>query len=120
MPRRQEEAVLELPKRYEVVIPRWKTTGYLLAVTHPVGGPKAKYFESRGYSADAPEILEETLREVARTGRVARKEATNWGAKYLIVGEVIAPDGNPMILGTVWFVMGDASPTLVTAYPARS
>lgn len=44
-------------------------------------------------------------------------EATEWGTKYFAVGEVIAPDGNPMTLGTVWFVSGEVAPVLVTAYP---
>jgi Domain of unknown function (DUF6883) len=56
---------LELPNRLDVEIARRKVTGYLLAVAHPVGGAKARYFESRGYSVEAPEQLEDALRQVA-------------------------------------------------------
>ncbi|MDP2957454.1 MAG: hypothetical protein Q8N53_13605 [Longimicrobiales bacterium] len=72
---------------------------------------------SRGYATEDPEALEESLRLAARTGAVISTEATEWGTKYYVVGEVIAPDGNPMTLGTVWFVSGEVAPVLVTAYP---
>jgi hypothetical protein len=109
----------ELPRRSEVEIPRRKVTGYLLATGHPVGGAKAKYFHSRGFDLESPEILEAALRWVAQTGRVKKTESTPWGMKYFVVAEVDAPDGNPLLLGTVWIVSGDGPPLLVTAYPTR-
>ncbi len=86
---------------------------------HPVGGAKARYFESRGYSLESPEDLEAALREVAEVGEVVTTEATQWGTKYFVSGNVRAPDGNPMALGTVWIVTGEDVPVLVTAYPTR-
>ena len=86
---------------------------------HPVGGAKARYFKSRGYSLEAPEVLEASLRQVAETGKVIKVEATGWGTKYLVVGEVTTPDGNQLALGTVWIVVGSSRPVLVTAYPTR-
>ena len=94
-------------------------TEYLLATGHPVGGAKAGYFASRGFSLDAPEALEAALRAVAEDGHVASTEATKWGTKYFVLGSVRAPDGNQMALGTVWIVAGDGVPALVTAYPTR-
>ncbi len=94
-------------------------TGYFLATGHPVGGAKAAYFASRGFSLDAPEALEAALRAVAEDGDVASTEATKWGTKYFVLGSVLAPDGNQMGLGTVWMVTGDGVPALVTAYPTR-
>jgi hypothetical protein len=35
------------------------------------------------------------------------------------VGAAPAPDGNRILIGTVWIVVGAARPTLVTAYPDR-
>ena len=110
---------MELPKRLEVEVPRRKVTGYLLATGHPVGGAKAKYFHSRGFDLESPELLEASLRQVAQTGRVEKTEATPWGKKYFVVGETTAPDGNSLNLGTVWIVSGDGPPVLVTAYPTR-
>ena len=108
---------MELPNRQQVRIGRRKVTGYLLAVAHPVGGAKARYFESRGYSIDAPEQLEATLRQIALEGTVTRKEGTEFGTKYVVEGTVTAPDGNPLVLATVWIVDDADVPVLVTAYP---
>ena len=91
----------------------------MLSTGHPVGGAKARYFESRGFSVDAPEALESALHRVAKEGRVKTKEATDWGTKYFVVGTVEAPDGNPMTVSTVWIIDAEEIPTLVTAYPAR-
>jgi filamentous hemagglutinin len=110
---------LELPRRTEVEIPRDKVVDYLLAVSHPVGGPKARYFESRGYSASSPAVLEASIRLVALEGSLIKEEATEWGTKYFVVGVVPAPDGNPISIGTVWIVSGSPRPLLITAYPVR-
>ena len=90
----------------------------MLAIGHPVVGAKARYFESRGYSVDAPEVLEESLTDVALEGEVVSAEATEWGTKYLVIGTVRAPDGNPIRLATVWIDVDERLPMLVTAYPA--
>jgi hypothetical protein len=108
---------LELPNRLDVEIARRKVTGYLLAVAHPVGGAKARYFESRGYSVEAPEQLEDALRQVAAQGTTVKRDVTEWGTKYVVEGSVTAPDGNPLALATVWIVAGPSVPVLVTAYP---
>ena len=108
---------MELPNRSRVEISRRKVTGYLLAVGHPVGGAKARYFESHGYSLEAPERLEQALRHVAREGSVVKDEATEWGTKYVVEGIVTAPDGNTLGLVTVWMVRDAGVPVLVTAYP---
>ena len=115
----REVVAKPLPRWSEVGISRGKITGYLLATGHPVGGAKARYFESRGYSIDSPEVLEESLTDVALRGEVVSEEATEWGTKYVVVGTVQAPDGNPMSLATVWIDVDEPVPMLVTAYPAR-
>jgi hypothetical protein len=94
--------------------------GYLLSESHPVGAAKARYFRSRGYSVERPEELERSLLQIAETGRVRSKERSHWGTKYVVVGEVVAPDGNLLSLATVWMVKGDGAPVLITAYPDRS
>ena len=92
---------------------------YLLSASHPVGSAKARYFASRGYRAEEPEALEAALPEIARSGTVRSTQVTEWGTKYVVVGSVSAPDGDPIELATVWIVRGDAHPELVTAYPWR-
>ena len=94
-----------------------KIEEYLLALSHPVGGAKARYLIARGYSPDAPDALEEDLKAIARTGALESTEATDWGTKYLVVGSVEAPDGARLELATVWIASGENTPVLVTAYP---
>jgi len=109
----------KLPGSSEARISRRKVTGYLLATGHPVGGAEARYFESRGFGLEAPEILESALRKIAMDGTVITEEATEWGTKYFAVGTIDAPDGNPMTVDTVWIVDEGDVPTFVTAYPTR-
>ena len=108
---------MKLPNRSRVEISRRKVTGYLLAAAHPVGGAKARYFESRGYSLEAPEGLEDALRRVALEGEVMGEEATEWGTKYVVEATITAPDGNQIALATVWIGGDSGVPVLVTAYP---
>ena len=91
--------------------------GYLLFLRHPVGGPKARYFLSRGYRPEAPGELEATLKAMAVSGRVTATEDTEWGTNYVVLGTEAGVDGDPIRLVTVWIVVGDDAPELVTAYP---
>jgi hypothetical protein len=52
-------------------------------------------------------------------GTVIHEDATEWGRKYVVVGTIDAPDGNPMTVDTVWIVDEGDVPTFVTAYPTR-
>jgi hypothetical protein len=112
------EQSLKLPGSSEVQISRSKVIGYLLATGHPVGGAKARYLESRGFTLEAPVVLESALRRLAMDGTVITEEATRWGTKCFVVGTIDAPDGNPMTLDTVWIVDESGVATFVTAYPA--
>ena len=108
---------LYLPRGDKAEVLRSKIELYLLALTHPVGGAKARYLVVRGYDPDEPNVLEADLRTIARTGRVESTEATDWGTKYLVVGSVRAPDGESLELATVWIASEGRDPMLVTAYP---
>ena len=84
-----------------------------------MGSAKARYFASRGYGLEAPEILERDLLAIAQEGTVESTQAVPWGRKYLVTGTVRAPDGAQVSLATVWIVREGARPVLVTAYPWR-
>ena len=111
---------LSLPQAKGARVPRSKVVGYLLSDSHPVGSAKARYFRSRGYGVEAPEEFERSLLQLAGTGRVVSEERSEWGVKYVVEGEVVAPDGNPLVLTTVWMVAEGGAPDLITAYPDRS
>jgi hypothetical protein len=110
---------VKLPNPANARVAREKVEEYLLSTAHPVGSAKARYFASRGYQADAPEVLETDLLRIAHEGSVRSTQATPWGTKYLVVGRVPAPDGGPIELATVWMLQEGAGPVLVTAYPWR-
>lgn len=111
--------VLKLPNAANAEVSRAKLERYLLSPSHPVGSAKARYFASRGYRADAPEVLARELKRVGEEGEVRSTQHSSWGTKYLVVGRLTAPDGDPVQLATVWIVEEHGRPVLVTAYPSR-
>lgn len=108
---------MKLPKGEDAEVPGGKIRSYLLSRSHPVGRAKARYFASRGYRVESPDVLDRDLRVVAKEGVVRSTEETEWGIKYVVVGSVTAPDGDLLELATVWMVGGGGRPVLVTAYP---
>jgi len=110
---------VKLPDGENAEVPRGKILNYLLSRSHPVGSAKARYFASRGYRVGAPDVLERDLRVVAAEGTVESTEETVWGTKYVVVGSLVAPDGDPLELATVWMRRAEDRPMLVTAYPWR-
>lgn len=110
---------MKLPDGENAEIPRGKILNYLLSRSHPVGSAKARYFSSRGYRVGASDVLDRDLRVVAAEGTVESTEETVWGTKYVVVGSLVAPDGDPLELATVWMRRAEDLPVLVTAYPWR-
>jgi hypothetical protein len=110
---------LKLPDAERAEVSREKVEGYLLSWSHPVGSAKARYFASRGYRAESPEIFERDLKRIAQVGDVRSTQESSWGTKYVVVGQVSAPDSDPIELATIWIVEEGGRPILVTAYPWR-
>ncbi len=100
-------------------MPHSKVKEYLLSASHPVGSAKARYFASRGYGEESPDVLARDLKQIARTGTVTSTQDNDWGTKYVVRGSVRAPDGDPVELTTVWIVRDETHPVLITAYPWR-
>lgn len=95
-----------------------KLVDYLLSRSHPLGQRKARFFRGLGFRAEAPLELEAALVHHAREGAVASREATRFGAKYVVDGPFRAPSGEPAELRSVWFVeSGEECARFVTAYP---
>jgi hypothetical protein len=109
---------MDMPERDNALIPRAKLTDYLLSPTHPVGGPKARYFLALGFSPAAPEVLERALLGVARTGVVRQVSEGAHGTKYVVDGRLTTPSEVVADVRTVWLVEPPSlRPRLVTAYP---
>ena len=98
-----------------------KVIGYLLATTHPDGGPKARFFLARGARAEAWEVFAKTLVEHARINPVARVRDDPAGRARLFQVDchVRMPDDSAPCIRTVWELRAGARCSrLVTAYPA--
>lgn len=57
---------MPIPNSRLAVVPEEKLIDYLLNPTHPVGGPKARWFLSRGFRASDPENLRVGLLAIVR------------------------------------------------------
>ncbi len=100
------------------VIPLQKLAGYLLAPEHPEGRGKAAFFARFGFSRERPEVLAAALRQHAVTHDVTAAEPSPFGTRYVIEGQLRAPDGRAPRVRAVWFVApDDPAPRFVTAYP---
>ena len=109
---------MTLPGLENAVVPQAKITSYLLSFTHADGCSKARFFTQFGFSAQAWEAMAHTLLRHAADHEVAKTEDSPFGMRYVIEGELPAPDGRTPSVRSVWFVKtGEQFPRFVTAYP---
>lgn len=108
----------KLPDGADAEVPREKIEEYLLSHAHPERRIKARFFRALGF--EAPRHLEAALREIATTGSVTLEVHGEFGRKYVVDGELVAPFGIRAPVRTVWIrEPGSAAPRLVTAYPRQ-
>lgn len=111
---------MQLPHVDSAVIPETKIRGYLLAVDHPTGRSKARFFNSLGFSHDQAAALGKALLLHAASHAVSSERRTPFGVKYLIEGDICGPTGVAARIRSIWFVeFGERIPRLVTAYPVQ-
>lgn len=95
-----------------------KISEYLLDLTHPYGGPKAKYLMRFGFTPEEPDILANALVEHARANSPGVEVQPPKGEpKIVFEGTVIAPDGRDMPLRTVWKRRAPLEMHFVSAVP---
>jgi hypothetical protein len=112
---------MPIPNAELAAVPPEKVTDYLLNLSHPVGGAKARWFASLGYHPNRPEQLADDLLEVVRRGDQFTTDRSSFGVKYNVLGRMVTPSGRSVNVVTVWIIEPtDLSPRLVTAYPDRS
>ena len=111
----------QLPNGATAVGQPGKVEAYLLNELHAQNKGKARFFELAGYNPSQPERLAEDLKMIARTGRVTATVPTEEGVKYVVVGNITAPNRREYSLTTVWIIETDlTNPRLITAYPNRN
>lgn len=99
-------------------VPQEKLTRYLLAVEHPVGGPKARLLAGFGFTHARARDLEAALLKIGRSGHLVERSQTVHGEKLVLDGRVTTPDGRRLHLRTIWIAeVADSAFRLVTAYP---
>ena len=111
---------MKLPNVEQAIVPPEKVRDYLLSPTHRDGRGKAGFFARFGFSRAEWENLAMALRAHAATHEVAKIEASQFGARYVVEGTLASPDGRNPQVRAVWFIETDATaPRLATAYPLK-
>ena len=90
---------------------------YLLNPAHPVGGTKAAWFASVGYTRQNWEELRDDLLTIATSCENFIAKPSPYGVKHEKVGEIGTDDRRPGGVVAVWIVEENSPPRLVTAYP---
>jgi len=107
-----------LPNAERAVVPPEKVEVYLLNALHVQNKGKAQFFELVGYSLSQPERLAEDLKTIAKAGRVTNTVPTDDGMKYVLIGELTAPNRREYSITSVWMIEKEqTAPRLITAYP---
>lgn len=109
----------QLPGAVNATLDDAKITQYLLAPSHPIGGSKAKFFLSFGFSQANFTVLKYMLLAHPRTNIVKAQTTTAYGEKYLVSCSLMTPDGRNPCVVSVWIIEPpDPNPRFVTAYAA--
>ena len=95
-----------------------KVRDYLLSPVHPVGRFKAVVFEALGYNAEDWERLRDDLLVLARTTEAVPGQASAFGQKYEVSGNLRGPNGREAKFTCVWLApANDRLPRFITAFP---
>ena len=108
---------MPFPNAQHAIVAEEKLRNYLLNPSHPVGGAKAVWFASIGYTLDIWHELAKDLLELARTSDDYITKPSPFGVKYEVSGQIGLAGHRPAIVVSVWLVEEEASPRLITAYP---
>jgi hypothetical protein len=108
---------MPFPKAVDAVINVEKIKDYLLDKSHPVGGSKAKLFESIGYSLKNWQDFADDLLTLARESENYLAKPSPFGIKYEVRGKIGKPGYRLANIVSVWIVENEKPPRLITAFP---
>ena len=83
---------MNLPNRENAYIPQEKLTAYLLSESHSTGQTKARYFRIIGFQETNVDLLHQGLLSIAQSFEVIDTSITSHGEKFVIDGELQAPN----------------------------
>ncbi|PAE87364.1 DUF6883 domain-containing protein, partial [Shouchella clausii] len=107
-----------IPNFKEATIDPRKLTDYALNPNHPVGGNKAKVFESAlGYNqANASQLMEQIQKNLANTSATLGK-ADQYGQRYTVDMLIKGPNGKTATVRTGWIIKsGSNTPEMTTLF----
>ncbi len=108
---------MPFPDANNAVVTEVKAREYLLNPMHLVGGAKAAWFASLGYTSDNWEALARDLQRVAKLEDNFVAPPSPFGVKYKVSGTIGLPGFRPTLVTTVWIIEKNSPPRLITAYP---
>lgn len=109
---------MRLPGAERAVVDPAKVRDYLLSPSHPVGRFKAQFFVALGYSQDGWGLLAADLRRHAVEGTAQSGEASPYGRKFEVRGNIAGPSGRSAAVVAVWIILhGTEAPRFITAFP---
>ena len=108
---------MPFPNADHAVIAEEKIRDYLLNPSHPVGGSKAVWFASIGYTLGNWQDLAKDLMRVAQSSEDFIAKSSPFGVKYEVLSALGCPGHRPGLVVSVWIVEENDPPRLVTAYP---
>ncbi|SER49811.1 filamentous hemagglutinin, partial [Pseudomonas cuatrocienegasensis] len=114
----QTQASGRLVNAEKAVIDPNKVTSYALNTTHPVGGNKAKVFESAlGYNQTNAASLIAKVQEGAKLYPAKLGASDKFGQRITIDMPITGPNGNTATVRTGWiYDPGSATPRMTTLY----
>jgi hypothetical protein len=111
---------MKLPNHEKAVVPREKIVDYLLSFIHKDGRAKAEFFTKFGFASENWQAFADALKLHAARHEISKTEASPFGMRYIIEGELKTPDERNPKVRVVWFIETDMDlPRLVTAYPSK-
>ena len=107
-----------IPNAGKAVIDPNKLTSYALNPQHPVGGDKARVFESAlGYNQSNADQLIGEIQQGALTNPAVIGKADQFGQRFTVDMPITGPNGNTVVVRTGWVLdPGATIPRLATAY----
>jgi hypothetical protein len=107
-----------IPNSLEAKIDPKKIVNYVLDKEHPVGGHKAKVFESAlGFNQTNSDLLIKNIQEGVLKFPAVKGAQDKFGQKFTIDMPIVGPNGNTAVVRTGWiFDVGSNTPRLVTLF----
>jgi hypothetical protein len=109
---------MRVPNLDAAVVSQSKILDYLLQPSHPVGGPKARFFLRFGFLRERWFELANAIVDHARQNDVTLVERSEYGTRYVVDGPLQSPSGTALNVRAAWYIDRDGTtPRFVTAHP---